>query len=387
MEIYFDNSATTQISKEVIIKMDELNDFLYANPSSMHFAGFKAENKVKESSIILSNIINCEPSELIWTSGGTESNNLAIRGYANCYKKYGNKIITTCIEHPSVHKVCESLQDEGFEIKYLNVDSDGHIDLKELIDSIDDKVILVSIMYVNNEIGSKQDIDNIGKMIKKKNPKVAFHVDFVQGFSKYKIDVKKSFIDFLSISSHKFHGPKGVGVLYKNKMFRIKPIIIGGSQQNDFRAGTLNVPGIVGTAEAARLSYLNLDREILRLNNLKDYLIDELTNLNKKYDIISINSKKGDNFAPHIISVSFKNIRSEVMLHALEEKGIYVSAGSACSSHNKKLSNTLLSIGLKKEIVECTIRISFGKYNTKEEVDLFISVLDELIPKLNIRRN
>ena len=386
MEIYFDNSATTKMLKEVSLAIDDLNEKFYANPSAMHRAGFLAEEQVKASSKIICDIINCEPSEVIWTSGGTESNNMAIRGYANCYKKTGNRIITTKIEHPSVKKVCESLEDEGFELVYLDVDSEGHISLDDLSNSLNDNSILVSIMYINNEIGSKQNIEEIGKLIKEKNKNTAFHVDFVQGFSKYKIDVKKTKIDFLSISSHKFNGPKGVGVLYKNKSLRIKPLILGGAQQNDLRAGTLNVPGIVGTAEAAKISYSSIDEEFIRLKNLKNYLIDELSKLNEKYGIISVNSKKDDGFAPHIISISFKGIRAAVILHALEEREIYVSAGSACSSHNKKTSSTLISIGLKPELAESTIRVSFGRYNVNDEVDEFIKVLDELIPRLNIRR-
>ena len=241
-------------------------------------------------------------------------------------------------------------------------------------------------MYVNNEIGSVQKIEEIGKLIKENNKNCAFHVDFVQGFAKYRINVKKSCVDFLSISSHKFNGPKGVGVLYKNKDVRVKPLILGGSQQNDLRAGTLNVPGIVGTAAAAKIAYEIIDEEYNKLKNLKEYLIDKLEQLNNIYGIISTNSKKDESFAPHIVSVTFKNIRAEVMLHALEDKGVYVSAGSACSSHQKKLSRTLTSIGLKSELVECTIRISFGKYNKKEEIDSFIEILNELIPKLNIKK-
>ena len=385
MEIYFDNSATTRIDAEVEKKIEEINRLVYANPSAMHRLGYFAEEQVKKSSEIIANILHCDSSEIIWTSGGSESNNMAIRGYTSLYKKSGNKIVTTKIEHASVYKVFESLKDEGFEVVYIDVDSEGHIKIDELKQIVDNNTILVSIMYVNNEIGSIQKIEEIGKIIKENNKNCAFHVDFVQGFAKYKINVKKSYIDFLSISSHKFNGPKGVGVLYKNKDVRIKPLILGGSQQNDLRAGTLNVPGIVGTAIAGKIAYEIIDEEYNKLKNLKEYLIDKLEQLNDTYGIISINSKKDETFAPHIVSVSFKNIRAEVMLHALEDKGVYVSAGSACSSHQKKLSRTLTSIGLKPELVESTIRISFGKYNKKEEIDSFIEILNELIPKLNIK--
>ncbi|MBP3201403.1 MAG: cysteine desulfurase [Lachnospiraceae bacterium] len=386
MEIYFDNAATTRIDAEVEKKIEEINRLVYANPSAMHRLGYFAEEQVKKSSETIANILHCDSSEIIWTSGGSESNNMAIRGYTSLYKKSGNKIVTTKMEHASVYKVFESLKEDGFEVIYIDVDSEGHINIDELKQIVDSNTILVSIMYVNNEIGSVQKIEEIGKLIKENNMNCAFHVDFVQGFAKYRINVKKSCIDFLSISSHKFNGPKGVGILYKNKDVRVKPLILGGSQQNDLRAGTLNVPGIVGTATAAKIAYEIIDEEYNKLKNLKEYLIDKLEQLNDIYGIISINSKKDESFAPHIVSVTFKNIRAEVMLHALEDKGVYVSAGSACSSHQKKLSRTLTSIGLKSELVESTIRISFGKYNKKEEIDNFIEILNELIPKLNIRK-
>ena len=386
MEIYFDNAATTRIDAEVEKKIEEINRLVYANPSAMHRLGYFAEEQVKKSSETIANILHCDSSEIIWTSGGSESNNMAIRGYTSLYKKSGNKIVTTKMEHASVYKVFESLKEDGFEVIYIDVDSEGHINIDELKQIVDSNTILVSIMYVNNEIGSVQKIEEIGKLIKENNKNCAFHVDFVQGFAKYRINVKKSCIDFLSISSHKFNGPKGVGILYKNKDVRVKPLILGGSQQNDLRAGTLNVPGIVGTATAAKIAYEIIDEEYNKLKNLKEYLIDKLEQLNNIYGIISTNSKKDESFAPHIVSVTFKNIRAEVMLHALEDKGVYVSAGSACSSHQKKLSRTLTSIGLKSELVECTIRISFGKYNKKEEIDSFIEILNELIPKLNIRK-
>ena len=386
MEIYFDNAATTRIDAEVEKKIEEINRLVYANPSAMHRLGYFAEEQVKKSSETIANILHCDSSEIIWTSGGSESNNMAIRGYTSLYKKSGNKIVTTKMEHASVYKVFESLKEDGFEVIYIDVDSEGHINIDELKQIVDSNTILVSIMYVNNEIGSVQKIEEIGKLIKENNKNCAFHVDFVQGFAKYRINVKKSCIDFLSISSHKFNGPKGVGILYKNKDVRVKPLILGGSQQNDLRAGTLNVPGIVGTATAAKIAYEIIDEEYNKLKNLKEYLIDKLEQLNDIYGIISINSKKDESFASHIVSVTFKNIRAEVMLHALEDKGVYVSAGSACSSHQKKLSRTLTSIGLKSELVESTIRISFGKYNKKEEIDSFIEILNELIPKLNIRK-
>ena len=386
MDIYFDNSATTIIDEKVLKVIDDFNMNFYANPSAMHRLGYLVEEEVKKSSDEIAKIINADPSEIIWTSGGSESNNLAISGYIEAYKKNGNRIITTSIEHPSVSKVFDKYKDEGMDTIYLNVDNTGHIDLDELKNSINDKTILVSIMYVNNEIGSVQKIDEIGNVIKNINSKCAFHVDFVQGFSKYKIDVKKSKIDFLTISAHKFNGPKGVGVLYKNKNVRIKPLILGGGQQQGLRSGTLNAPGIIGTATAAKIAYEILDDEVNKLKDFKNYLINELLKLKIKYDIIYINTLNDDTFAPHIVSVSFKGIRAEVMLHALEDRGIYVSSGSACSSHDKKTSSTLKSIGLSNELAESTIRISFGKYNKKNEIDIFIETLDDLIPKLSLKK-
>ena len=386
MDIYFDNSATTILDADVQKAMDDFNNKYYANPSAMHRFGYLVEEEVKKCSEYIASIINCDSSEIIWTSGGSESNNLAISGYIEAHKKNGSRIITTSIEHPSVYNVFKKYEDLGFEVIYLDVDSRGQIDIGKLNDIVDNNTILVSIMFVNNEIGSRQRIEDIGEIIKSKNKNCAFHVDFVQGFAKYKIDVKKSKIDFLSVSSHKINGPKGVGFLYKNKNARIIPMILGGNQQQGLRAGTLNTTGIIGTYMATKIAYENLETVVSGLKNLKDYLIDELSKINDKYGIITVNTIKDDSFAPHIVSISFKGIRAEVMLHSLEEYGIYVSAGSACSSHNKNISNTLKSIGLKPELAESTIRVSFGKYNNKQEIDIFINTLDIIIPKLVLKR-
>lgn len=386
MEIYFDNSASTIIDKNVQLAIDEFNEKYYANPSAMHRFGYLVEEEVKKCTEYIASVLNCDSSEIIWTSGGSESNNLAISGYIEAHKKAGNKIITTSIEHPSVYNVFKKYETLGFDVVYLDVDSTGHIDIDELKKTVDSSTILVSIMYINNEIGSKQSITEIGKVIKAANPNCAFHVDFVQGFTKYKIDVKSSKIDFLSISTHKINGPKGVGFLYKNKNVRILPMILGGNQQQGLRAGTLNTTGIVGTYVATKTAYEHFDDNFDKLIELRDYLIDELLKINDKYGIIVVNTKKDESFAPHIVSVSFVGIRAEVMLHALETYNIYVSAGSACSSHDKKLSSTLRSIGLKQDIAESTIRVSFGKNNSKLEVDMFINSLNELIPKLSIKK-
>ena len=385
-DIYFDNSATTKIDAKVLKQMDEFSLNYYANPSAMHRLGYLVEEEIKKATSSFADILNVSSKEIIWTSGGTESNNQAIISYAKTHAKEGNRIITTSFEHPSVLRAFEYLSSIGFEVKYLKLNNNGQIDLNELESLITKETLLVSIMYVNNEIGSVQKINEIGQLIKNKNNNTAFHVDFVQGFGKYKIDCKKSRIDLLSISAHKFHGPKGVGVLYKNNDIRIMPLILGGGQQNDLRSGTLNTVGIIGATYAARLIYDDFNNYVTKLINLKNYLINELLKLNDKYGIIHLNTMISDDFAPHIVSVSFKGIRSEVMLHALEDKGIYVSAGSACSSHSKKLSNTLNSIGLGKEYIDSTIRISFSKYNTKDEIDIFINEIDSLIKVLSLKR-
>ena len=382
MNIYFDNSATTVVDSRVVNAMNKVFTEDYANPSAMHRFGFSTDLIVRGANEYIASVIGANKNEIIWTSGGSESNNLAILGFINANKRTGNHIITTKIEHPSVLNVCEALEKEGFSVSYLNVDKYGHIDIAELKKLITDKTILVSIMYVNNEIGSVQNIKKIGKLIKDANKKTAFHVDFVQGYCKYKIDVKESNIDFLSISSHKIHGPKGVGFLYKNSDVHILPLILGGGQQNGLRSGTINVPGIVGTMEATKIAYDNFDYEIMHLRKIKTYAIKKIEELNNKYKIITINSCDDDTFAPHILSISFSGIRAEVMLHSLDDKGIYVSAGSACSSHNKHISNTLLSIGLDNKLAESTIRLSFGRFNELSDVDELVKILNIVLPNL-----
>lgn len=386
MDIYFDNSATTLIDSEVQKFMNDFSEKYFANPSAMHRLGYLVEEEVKSFSNYIAKELNCDAKEIIWTSGGSESNNLAISGYIDAHKKMGNKIITTKIEHSSVYNVFKKYEDIGLEVVYLDVDRTGHIDINDLQKNIDSNTILVSVMYINNEIGARQDIEQIGKVIKEANDKCAFHVDFVQGFAKYRVNVKKSKIDFLSVSSHKINGPKGAGFLYKNSSVRLTPLILGGEQQNGLRAGTLNTTGIAGTYFATKIAYESLEKNVEKLTSLRNYLIDRLEDVNKNFGIITVNTKKDDTFAPHIVSISFKGIRSEVMLHALEDKGIYVSAGSACSSHDKRISRTLKSIGLNDNEAESTIRVSFGKSNEIHEIDTFINVIKDLIPVLSIRK-
>ena len=379
MEAYLDNSATTVVVapvKDIMIKT-MCEDF--GNPSSLHLKGVDAEKYVKKAREIIAKSLKVDEKEIIFTSGGTESNNLALIGTALANQRAGKHIITTCFEHASVLSTMDFLKDMGFEITYLAVDSDGKIDLNQLKESLREDTILVSVMYVNNEIGAVEPVSEISKIIKAYNPDIVFHIDAIQAYGKYIINPKKLGIDLLSVSGHKIHGPKGSGFLYASGKVKLKPIIYGGGQQKGMRSGTENVPAIAGLGEAVKYSYDNFNEKIEKLYSLKDYFIDEVS----KIDNVKINSKKGKESAPHIVSVSFIGVRSEVMLHTLEDRGIFVSAGSACSSNKQKnVSATLKGIGLKPEEIDSTIRFSFCYETTKEEIDYAVDVIKENIAML-----
>lgn len=379
MEAYLDNSATTVVVapvKDIMIKT-MCEDF--GNPSSLHLKGVDAEKYVKKVREIIAKSLKVDEKEIIFTSGGTESNNLALIGTALANQRTGKHIITTCFEHASVLSTMDFLKDMGFEITYLAVDSDGKIDLNQLKESLREDTILVSVMFVNNEIGAVEPVSEISKIIKAYNPDIVFHVDAIQAYGKYIINPKKLGIDLLSVSGHKIHGPKGSGFLYASGKVKLKPIIYGGGQQKGMRSGTENVPAIAGLGEAVKYSYDNFNEKIEKLYSLKDYFIDEVS----KIDNVKINSKKGKESAPHIVSVSFIGVRSEVMLHTLEDRDIFVSAGSACSSNKQKnVSATLKGIGLKPEEIDSTIRFSFCYETTKEEIDYAVDVIKENIAML-----
>ena len=378
MEVYFDNSASTKVSERAIEIMLKTMREDYANPSAKHTKGMEAENYVKEAAEIIAKTLKAKRSEIVFTSGGTESNNMAIIGGALSRKRYGRHIIISGIEHPAVYKPVEFLAECGFEISVLPVNNEGQADLEELKQMLRDDTILVSIMYVNNEIGACQPIESISKIIKEKNKDILFHVDAIQAYTKYKIIPNQLGVDLLSASSHKFHGPKGAGFLYINSDIKISPIIFGGGHQRGMRAGTLNTSGIAGMAAAAKEAYENFDEKIRGIKEVRDYLMDNLL----KTDGAVLNTKRGDNFAPQIISVSFKGVRAEVLLHALEDRGIYVSSGSACSSNHPGISGTLKAIGLKDDMLDSTIRISLSELNNKNEADYFLKNLNELLPLL-----
>lgn len=378
MEAYLDHSATTPCSKAATEKMVELLTADYGNPSSLHMKGVVAENYINDAKKKIAKVLKVEEKELYFTSGGTESNNLAIIGSAIANKRAGMHVITTSIEHASVANPFAWLAENGYEVTYLSVDEYGIISLEELEKAIRPDTILVSIMQVNNEIGALQPIEEAGKVIKATNPKTLFHVDAIQSFGKMTIVPKKLNVDLLSVSGHKIHGPKGSGFLYIKDKTKIKPIVHGGGQQKGMRSGTENVPAIAGLAVAVEEMYGNLEANREHLFELRDYFIAEV----EQIDGVSVNGKKDRNTAPHIVSVSIEGVRAEVILHTLEDRQIYVSAGSACSSNKPAVSHTLQSIGLKKELLDSTIRFSFSVHTTKEEVDYALGVMREIIPML-----
>jgi cysteine desulfurase len=378
MEVYLDNSATTKVFSEVANMVQKVMLEDYGNPSSMHNKGLQAENYIKEAKDIISKNLKCQPKEILFTSGGTESDNLALIGTAMANKRSGNHIITTSIEHPAIIETCEHLKDLGFEITYLPVDNNGRIRLEDLEKAIKKETILVSVMHTNNEIGALEPIEEAGALIKKINPSIVFHVDAVQGYGKFRIMPKKMNIDLLSVSGHKIHGPKGIGFLYINEKIKIHPIIFGGGQQKGMRSGTENVPAIAGMGKAVELIYKDLDKHIDELYELKDFFIKSLSEI----EGLTINGLTGRDSAPHVVSVSVDGIRAEVLLHALEDKGIYVSSGSACASNKPAISSTLKAIGVKKELLDSTIRFSFSVFTTKEELEYTVEALKELLPML-----
>ncbi len=382
MEAYLDNSATTRCSDRACQVMVDLLTKDYGNPSSLHMKGIEAERFVETAKKKIAKTLRVSEKEIIFTSGGTESNNLAIIGAAMANRRAGNHIITTSIEHASVENPMEFLKEQGFEITYLSVDENGIISLEELEEAVTEQTILVSMMQVNNEIGAIEPVAEVAELIKKKNPDTLIHVDAIQSYGKMYIYPKKLGIDMLSVSGHKIHGPKGSGFLWVKEKTKLKPLILGGGQQKGMRSGTENVPAIAGLGEAAEEIYENLDEKRAHLYGLKQRFIDGI----EKLEGTHINGKTGEDSAPHIVSVSFEGIRSEVLLHSLEDRGIYVSSGSACSSNNhagkQKGSKTLRNIHLKENLLDSTLRFSFSVHTTEEEIDYALEVLGELLPVL-----
>jgi cysteine desulfurase len=396
MEIYLDNSATTRIYDDVseLCMKTMMED--YGNASSMHHKGVVAENYLKKASEQIAKTLKAKPKEILFTSGGTESDNIAVIGGAMAHHREGKHLITTCIEHPAILNSMKYLEDQGFEVTYLKVSEEGLIDLEELKSAIREDTILVSIMAVNNEIGVVQPLEEAGKIIHAANPRIIFHVDAVQGYGKEQLIPKQMGIDMLSVSGHKIHAPKGIGFLYIKDGVRIVPITYGGGQQGGLRSGTLNIPGIAGLGRAAEEIYSTLDENRKMLYSLKFRLIKGLTTELPDIRINGIDTsdrKISDltdeeltevisKTAPHIVSVSVKGVRAEVLLHALEDKEIYVSAGSACSSNHPSVSTTLKAICIPKELYDSTVRISMSEFTTAEEIDETVKVFKEIVPML-----
>ena len=378
MEAYFDNSATTRCYPEVaeIVVKTMTEDF--GNPSAMHLKGVEAEKYVREAAQILAKILKVNEKEIIFTSGGTESNNLALFGGADANKRSGNHIITTSVEHAAVGQPAERLEQRGYEVTIVPVDHRGVVQLEALEKALRPDTILVSTMYVNNEVGAVMPVEEIAKLVHEKSPKALYHVDAIQAFGKYRIYPKKAGIDMLSVSSHKIHGPKGVGFLYINEKARIQPQILGGGQQAGMRSGTDNVPGIAGLGVAAKMVYTDFDKKIEHMYQLKERLAEGFL----KLPDVRLNGMEIREGAPQILSASFLGVRSEVLLHTLEEKGIYVSAGSACSSHKRKAAGTLSAMGMEAAQRESTLRFSFSEENTFEEVDYALEVIGQVLPML-----
>ncbi|WP_461812388.1 cysteine desulfurase family protein [Faecalimonas sp.] len=379
MEVYLDNSATTKCYDSVKEIVQKVMCEDYGNPSSMHKKGVEAEKYIKETKEIFAKLLKVQEKEIYFTSGGTESDNLALIGTARANHRSGKHLITSSIEHPAILNTMQYLEkEEGFRVTYLPVDSEGKIRLDALQEALCDETILVSVMYVNNEVGSVQPIDQAVKIVKDYNKNILFHVDAVQGFGKYKIHPKKLGVDLLSISGHKIHGPKGIGVLYVSEKTKIKPIIFGGEQQKNIRSGTENVPGIAGLGMAAKEIYTNLDEKVAHMRQLKQRFITGVM----KIEDTTIHGRYDETSAPHIISVGIAGIRSEVLLHTLEEKGIYVSSGSACASNHPAISGVLKGIGAKNEFLDATIRFSLSEFTTEEEIDYTLETLYNCIPML-----
>lgn len=376
MEAYLDNSATTRCSERAKNIMVQALMEDYGNPSSLHNMGKEAEDYIREAREKIAKTLKIDEKEIVFTSCGTESNNMALVGGALANKRQGMHLITTAIEHASVSAPMAYLEELGFEVTYLSVDKDGLISLDELRDAVREDTILVSIMMVNNEIGAVQPIEEAAKIIKEKNPNTLFHVDAIQAYGKFRIFPKKMGIDLLSVSGHKIHAPKGTGFLYIKDKVKVKPLILGGGHQKGMRSGTENVPGTAALGEAAAEIYEDFETKIDKMYAIKERFIKGVTEI----DGVTINGKTGRDSAPQVVSVSIKDVRSEVMLHSLEEYGIYVSAGSACSSNKPSPSRTLQAIGLPKNQLESTIRISFCVNTTEEEVDYAVDKMKEIIP-------
>ncbi len=378
MESYFDNAATTQVLPRVSDAVVRTMTGTYGNPSSLHHKGYEAEQYVRDARQTIASVLKGDEREILFTSGGTEADNLALVGAAMANCRAGRHLITTAVEHPAVMKTMAYLEEQGFRVTYLPVDGDGIVREADLQAALTEETILVSIMYVNNEIGSVMPIASLSRRAKAFRPSILFHTDAVQAFGKYPIRPAREGIDLMSVSAHKFHGPKGVGFLYVRGKVKIKPILYGGGQQRDLRSGTENVPGIAGMAEAVRAAYEDMEAKRKKLYEIKQCMTEGILSM----EGTCIHGRTGSESAPHVLGAGFEGIRSEVLLHALEDRGIYVSSGSACSSNHPSTSATLRAVGCDCKWLDSTLRFSFSDLNTVEEAQICLQALREILPAL-----
>ena len=379
MEVYLDNSATTMCYPEVGELVYKVMCRDYGNPSSLYRKGVEAERYIRDAKETVAKLLKVNNKEIFFTSGGTESDNLALIGCARANRRRGNHLITSSIEHPAILNTMRYLEEEeGFRVTYLPVDEAGRIQLDALREALCPETILVSVMYVNNEVGTVQPIHEAVQITKRYNSSILLHTDAVQGYGKYRIYPKRLGIDLLSASGHKIHGPKGVGFLYIDSRVKIHPIMFGGGQQRDIRSGTENVPGIAGIGLASSLIYRDLEMKTALMRELKAYFIERILQME---DTV-VHGVTDEESAPHIISVGVGGVRSEVLLHTLEDKGICVSSGSACSSNHPAVSGVLKAIGAPREYLDATVRFSMSEFTTKEEIDYTVETLYNCIPML-----
>ena len=379
--IYLDNAASTRVREEVLETVNDilLND--YANPDAAHEFGIQAAKRIKKSRQIIADALSVSTKEVYFTSGGSEGNNIIIQGIINGNPRQGKHLITTKIEHPSVFEIFKEYERNGFEVTYLNVDSDGRVKLDELTDSIRDDTVLISVIAVNSETGVIQDLEKIGNIIKQKNKNVYFHSDFVQGLGHIKINPAKCRLDALTVSSHKVYGPKGAGAIYLSGNVKIKPVIFGSNQEQGVVQRTLNSSGIIGFGKAVQIACENFSKDNAQIKEVKEYLLQKIQN---EISDIRVNTIEEDS-VPHILNISFRGIQGEVLVHFLGMSKIYVSTGSACSSR-KGNSRILESMGLTKEEVAGGIRFSFSVFNTKEEMDETVKVLKEAVAAIRMMK-
>lgn len=382
MEIrYFDNAATTKVKEEVLKEMFPYFGVEYGNPSSMYSIGRSSRRAIEKARKRVAELINCKPKEIYFTSCGSESDNMALKGIAYANKEKGNHIITSRIEHPAVLNSCKTLEKQGYKITYLNVDEEGNIDINELENAINKDTILISIMFANNEIGTIEPIEQVSKIAKKHN--IIFHTDAVQACGNIKIDVKERGIDMLSLSGHKINAPKGVGALYVREGIEFDRFLDGGHQEKNKRAGTENVAEIVGLGKACEIAQTNLESHINKLKELRDFYISQVE---KRIDNIKLNGPR-DNRLPGNANISFKGVNGSELLLKLDEKGICASAGSACSTGSSSPSHVLTSIGLDSKIADGTLRVTFCEENSKEDVEYLVENLENIVRKLRKKSN